>query len=201
MPSKTLSLYIYVKVDIDVNARYWFNIDKYITLSSSVYLHWQNTIPIVNETSQRTVAMNFGWSLKPIFVWFAVTFGINLDRSKKKSTIGQCLTSLFCVSLLFCINIPLNIFYIVNGTKVVTNSSSKKSFVYITNKGIGWILCAILNILVHISILVSTNGKWKTLWDKLQLLQKYIDDGGRFYRQLRLHTIQEFKIFSLVNIA
>ena len=40
MPSKTLSLYIYVKVDIDATARCWFNIDRYFTLSNSVYLHW-----------------------------------------------------------------------------------------------------------------------------------------------------------------
>ena len=69
------------------------------------------------------------------------------------------------------------------------------------NDGVGWILCAIFNILIHISILVSTNGKWKTLWEKFQLLQENIGDESRFYRQLRHHTIRGLKIFSLVNIG
>ena len=155
----------------------------------------------MNETRQRTVAMNFGWSLKPIFVLFTVTFGIDLNKSKKKSTIGLCLTTFFCVSWLVCINIPLNLYYIVEGTKMVTNSSSRKSFVYDINEAFDWILSSIFSILIHILILVSTNGKWKTLWEKLQLLQEYIGDEGRFYRQLRHYTIQGLTIFFVVNIA
>ena len=145
--------------------------------------------------------MNFGWSLKPIFVLFAVTFGIDLDRSKKKSTIGLCLTTFLCLFWFICINIPINLYYIVKGTKLVTNSTSSKSFVYNINHGIDGILTSILSILIHILILISTNGKWKTLWEKFQLLQEYIDDEGRFYRQLRHHTIGGFIIFIVVNKA
>ena len=84
---------------------------------------------------------------------------------------------------------------------MVTNFASSKSIVDNINEGVGWILCAIFNILIHISILVSTNGKWKTLWEKLQLLQEYIGDEDRFYRQLRHHTIQGLILFSVVNKA
>ena len=145
--------------------------------------------------------MNFGWSLKPVFVLLAVTFGIDLDRSKKKSTIGLCLTSFFSVFWLVCINIPLNLFYLVEWTKEFTNSSSSKSFVYNISSAIDWIFSAALNVSIHILILVSTNDKWKTLWEKFQLLQEYIGDEGRFYRQLRHHTIQGLMIFSVVNIG
>ena len=145
--------------------------------------------------------MNFGWSLKPVFVLLAVTFGIDLDRSKKKSTIGLCLTSFFSVFWLVCINIPLNLFYLVEGTKEFTNSSSSKSFVYNISRAIDWIFSAAINVSIHILILVSTNDKWKTLWEKFQLLQEYIGDEGRFYRQLRHHTIQGLMIFSVVNIG
>ena len=155
----------------------------------------------MNETRQRTVAMNFGWSLKPVFVLFAVTFGIDLDRSKKKSRIGLCLTSFLCFSWLVCINIPIYCYYLVDGTKLIANSASSKSLVYNNNNGIDGILTSILSILIHILILISTNGKWKTLWEKFQLLQEYIDDEGRFYRQLRHHTIGGFIIFIVVNKA
>ena len=84
---------------------------------------------------------------------------------------------------------------------MIANTASSKSFVYDINEGVNWILCGILNILIHILILVSTNGKWKTLWEKFQLLQEYIDDEGRFYRQLRHHTIRGFIIFIVVNKA
>ena len=145
--------------------------------------------------------MNFGWSLKPVFIWFIITFGINLDRSKKKSTIGLCLTSFFCVSWLVCINIPLNLYHVVQGTELLTNLSSSKSFVHNINEGIGWILCAIFNISIHILILVSSNRKWKPLWEKLQLVQDNIGDEDRFYRQLHRHTIQGLMMFFVVNIA
>ena len=154
-----------------------------------------NIIAIVNETRQRTVAMNFDWSLKPVFVLLAVTFGIDLDRSKEKSTILLCLTTFFGVFLLVCINIPLNLYYIVIETKIFTDSTSSNSFVYNSTLTFGWILCAILSISIHILILVSSKGKWKPLWEKFQLLQIYIGDEGGFYRRvwllrlrLRLHT-------------
>ena len=142
--------------------------------------------------------MNFGWSLKPVFIWFAVTFGIDLDRSKKKSKVGRRLATFLCLSWLVCINIPLNLNYVVKGTEFLTNSSSSKSLVSNVNEGIGWISCAIFNITIHILILVSANGKWKSLWEKFQLLQEYIGDEGRFYRQLRLYTIQGLMIFIVV---
>ena len=82
---------------------------------------------------------------------------------------------------------------------MITNSAFSKSFVYNINNGIDWILTSVLSILIHILILISTNGKWKTLWEKLQLLQEYIGDEDRFYRQLRHHTIQGLKIFIVVN--
>ena len=145
--------------------------------------------------------MNFGWSLKPIFVLLAITYGIDLDRSKKKSMIGLCLTTFLCFFWLVCINIPINSYYVVKGTKLVTISTSSKSFVYNISEGIGWIISGILSISIHISILVSNSGKWKTFWEKLQLLQEYIGDEGRFYRQMRHHTIQGLMIVSLVNIA
>ena len=145
--------------------------------------------------------MNFDWSLKPVFVLLAVTFGIDLDRSKKKSTIGLCLTTFLCLFWLLCITIPINCYYIVDATKWIANSVSSKSFVYNINHGIDGILTSILSILIHILILISTNGKWKTLWEKFQLLQEYIDDEGRFYRQLRHHTIGGFIIFIVVNKA
>ena len=107
----------------------------------------------------------------------------------------------FSVFWLVCINIPLNLFYLVEGTKEFTNSSSSKSFVYNINRAIDWIFSAALNVSIHILILVSTNDKWKTLWEKFQLLQEYIGDEGRFYRQLRHHTIQGLMIFSVVNIG
>ena len=65
--------------------------------------------------------------------------------------------------------------------------------------GIDWILFSILSTLIQILILVSTNGKWKTLWEKLQLLQEYIGDEDRFYRQLRHHAIQGLMIFIVVK--
>ena len=143
--------------------------------------------------------MNFGWSLKPVFIWLAVTFGVDLDRSKNTAKNGLRLVTFLCLSWLVCINIPLNLNYVVKGTELLTNSSSSKSFVSNVNEGIGWISCAIFNITIHILILVSANGKWKSLWEKFQLLQEYIDDEGRFYRQLRLHTIQGLVIFIVVN--
>ena len=143
--------------------------------------------------------MNFGWSLKPVFIWFAVTFGIDLDRSKKKSKVGRRLATFLCLFWLVCINIPLNLYHIVKGTELLTNSSSSNSFVHRINEGIGWIFCAIFNTFIHISILVSSNGKWKTLLEKLHRLQEYIGDEGRFYRQLRLYTIQGLMIFTVVN--
>ena len=154
---------------------------------------------IVVETSQRTVAMNFGWSLKPVFVLLAVTFGIDLDRSKEKSTILLCLTTFFGVFLLVCINIPLNLYYIVIETKIFTDSTSSNSFVYNSTLAFGWILCAILSISIHILILVSSKGKWKPLWEKFQLLQEYIGDEGRLYRQLRHQTIQGLIMFIVVS--
>ena len=148
----------------------------------------------MNETRQRTVAMNFGWSLKPVFVLLVVTFGIDLDRSEKKSIIGQCLITFLCLFWLVCITIQINCYYIVDGTKLVANSASSKSFVYDINIGIGWILCAILNISIHILILVSANGKWETLWEKLQLLQIYIGDEGGFYRRVWLLRLSFFRL-------
>ena len=156
---------------------------------------------IVNETRQRTVAMNFGWSLKPVFVLLAVTFGIELDRSKKKSTIGLCFNSFVCLSWLVFINIPLNSYNVVKGTELLTNSSSSNSFLHNINLAFSYIFCAIFNTSIHTLILVSTNGKWKTLWEKLQLLQIYIGDEGGFYRQLRNHTIRGLIMFIVVNIA
>ena len=84
---------------------------------------------------------------------------------------------------------------------MITNSAFSKSFVYNINNGIDWILTSVLSILIHILILISTNGKWKTLWEKLRLLQKSIGDEGRVYRQLRYHAIQGLMIFSVVNIV
>ena len=143
--------------------------------------------------------MNFRWSLKPVFIWLAVTFGVDLDRSKNTAKNGLGLVTFLCLSWLVCINIPLNLNYVVKGTELLTNSSSSNSFVHRINEGIGWIFCAIFNTFIHISILVSSNGKWKTLWEKLHQLQEYIGDEGRFYRQLRLYTIQGLMIFTVVN--
>ena len=145
--------------------------------------------------------MNFGWSLKPVFVWFAVTLGIDLDKSKEKSTILLCLTTFLGVFWLVCFNIPLNLYYVAIETRIFTNFSSGNSLVHNINFAFSWILCAILSTSIHVAIVVSTNDKWKTLWEKLQLLQEYISDGGRFYRQLRHHTIQGVMIFSVVNKA
>ena len=145
--------------------------------------------------------MNFSCSLKPVFVLITVTFGIDLNRSKKKSTTGLCLTFFLCVFWLVCFNIPLNSYYVVRGMEVLSNIPSGKSFVYNINYGVGWISWAIFNIFIHNLILVSSNGKWETLWEKLQLLQEYISDESRVYRQLRHHTIQGLMIFIMVNKA
>ena len=189
-----------MKVEVDVTAGSWFSIDKYFT-SGSIFLHWWNIILIVNETRQQRVAMNFGWSLKPVFVLLAVTFGIDLDRSKEKSEIGLCLTSFLCFFWLVCFNIPLNLYYVVIETRIFTNTTSNSSFVYNSNMAFNWMFCAIFHISIHILILVSTNGKWKTLWKNLLLLQQYIGDEGRFYRKLRHYTIQGLMIFSAVSKA
>ena len=85
--------------------------------------------------------------------------------------------------------------------EVLSNIPSGKSFVYNINYGVGWISWAIFNIFIHNLILVSSNGKWETLWEKLQLLQEYISDESRVYRQLRHHTIRGLMIFIMVNKA
>ena len=145
--------------------------------------------------------MNFGWSLKPVFILFAVTLGIDLDKSKKKSTIRLCLITFFCVSLLVFIIIPLNLYHIVKGTELLTNSSANKSVVKNVNEAISWIFSGILNLLLLATIISSSFGKWKSLWERLQRLQDDIGENPALFHQLRQRTNQGLLIFFLVKAA
>ena len=144
--------------------------------------------------------MNFGWSLKPVFIWFAVTFGIDLDRSKKKSKVGRRWATFLCIFGFFGFNISINLMYMVQGSKEFTKSSSSKSFVYNVNAAISWIIPGILNILLLVTIVYSSFGKWKSLWERLQRLQDDIGENPIFH-QLRQHTNQGLLIFFLVKAA
>ena len=189
----------YLKVNVDVTTGSWFNIDKYFTQQGSIFLHWGNIILIVSETRRRRVAMNFGWSLKPVFILFAATFGIDLDRPKKKSTIKLCLITFFYVSWLAFVIIPLNLRIIVEGTNIVKNSSAYKSVVQNVNVAISWIIPGILNMLLLVTIVYSSFGKWKSLWERLQRLQDDIGENPALFQQLRQHANQGLLIFFLVK--
>ena len=84
----------------------------------------------------------------------------------------------------------LNLYYIVEGMKAFTNSSSSYLYVCNINRATNWFF----HISIHILILVSTSGKWKTLWEKFQLLQIYIGDEGGFYRRVWLLRLSFFRL-------
>ena len=87
------------------------------------------------------------------------------------------------------------------GTEILTNVSSSKSFVYNVNEATGWIIPGILNILLLVTIVYSSFGKWKSLWERLQRLQDDIGENPALFHQLGQHTNQGLLIFFLVKAA
>lgn len=144
--------------------------------------------------------MDFEWSLKPIFIWLVMTFGIDLNRSRKTAMRGKCFTTLLCLFWFVGITVPLNMFCIAVGISMKDEPFSL-SFVYNVNYRISWILTGILDLSFHASVLFSTFGKWESLWKKLQQLQDVIDDDCVLYPRLRHHAVQGLIIVSTVNVT
>ena len=143
--------------------------------------------------------MNFTWSLKPIFIWFVVIFGIDLDRSKKTSKSCLNFMAFLCLFWFICISIPLNGYYIVTGISLHSDAFNL-SLVYIISNKINWILVGILGISFHASIIVSAFGKWKSLWENFKQMQEAIGDESAFYQQLRHRTNRGLIIIFMVNV-
>ena len=140
--------------------------------------------------------MNFGWSLKPIFLLFTVVFGIDLENYKKKSTFALFLITFLCIFWLFCFNIPVNVLNIVIGVR--NDLSINNSYIFKINFKLTLIATGTFCILLQVSVLVSAIVKWKPLWRTLHRIQYAIGDHSSFHRQLRRQIIFGILLISAV---
>lgn len=140
--------------------------------------------------------MNFAWSFKPIFLWLFAIVGIDLDESKRKSRCAIYLSIFICLFWALGLKIPYHtcmIYY-----ELMSNVVDETSFVSQTNLIVILILGGVSHISIQIALIGSYFGKWKSFWEKLQLLQDAIGDEGSFYRQLRRETIKGLVLIFLV---
>ena len=149
------------------------------------------------RSSVEYYAMSFVWSLKPIFIYFTAFFGIDLDRSKPKSSWSSYFSTSLPFLWLVIFNIPLNVFYLILYWEQIPAEVSALSL----NINIVILAPPIIAILFHISLTISYFGKWELVCIKFQQLQEVIGNVKPFYRQIRRHTIHGMMLVIVVNIC
>ena len=141
--------------------------------------------------------MNFAWSLKPIFIWFTILFGTDLDRSEAKSKFRRCLSIIICLFWLLCFSIPFSAYSLYLG---VTKNRYPTSFYKQTNWQIDLFGYGTLITLFHVSILFAAFVKWRPLWEKLQRIQDAIGEDRQFYRQIRRDATMGLILLLMVTL-
>ena len=143
-----------------------------------------------NVTEQ--LIMNFAWSLKPIFIWLTICTGLDFDRSEKRKHIGRWFLRVNSLLLfIFFITISnVTIVGIIIDLKNYHNSTKQdlESHLGFENRKIAWILIYILLVAFQLSVVVSAFGKWKPLWEKMELVQLNLSFPATYYRRLRRET-------------
>ena len=136
-------------------------------------------------TSSNKTNMNFAWSLKPIFIWVTIVFGIDLDKSKRRSTLRRRFIIGFGISWLFLFTIPV---LTSNITLAILGYTDDTSFIAKLNFQIAAISAGFFGILFHLSVFWAAHGKWRPLWKRLQRIQDIIGENT-MYSYLRGHAI------------
>ena len=140
--------------------------------------------------------MDFAWSFKPIFIWLYAMFGIDLDKSKRKSRWRRYFSIFLCFVWIFCFTIPLSSRFILQFFMQERNDTP---FIFRINWRIIIIIQSILLTSFMIALVGSYFRKWTFFWEKLKQLEDAIGDEGAFYRQLQREITAGLALVFLVS--
>ena len=152
--------------------------------------------------------MSFAWSFKPIFIWLTVLLGINLDFSKKRSTIGRytliIYSSVFFLTVTYFQLGPIWDLYFHSPNhlrdKAAFANKTENSYLAL-NFQINQLTQVVLCILIHFCFVVNAKFKWETLWNRLEQIQQVVGHQLWFYRRLRKISMIAVSLLLLVSRA
>ena len=142
------------------------------------------------------MSKKFAQDLKPILIVLLICFGIDLDRSKKRSKHQRVAMISIGLFWFVCVNIPVAVLELSTAFSANLPNSTRVADL---NFRFSYAASSILVLVFNCSILMAVLFSWKPLWKQLKRLQEGIGDENVCHHQLHRNAIQAVSVIVTVR--